>query len=201
MLPEKDTESRVFESAKAVFFEQGFHGARMAEIARRAGINQSMLHYYFRSKDQLFDAVFEKAASEAIPPVLALLLTDMPIADKIERFATGYIDMVSANPHLPAFILQELRRNPEALKRFVGTATEGLVDRLRREVNLAADNGHIRRVDPGHLVANVLALCIFPFIARPMLQTAFAVDDPAYSLFLEQRRQEVSDFIRNALRP
>lgn len=173
----------------------------MSEIARRAGINQSMLHYYFRSKALLFDSVFRRAVGEAIPPVLAVLRTDMPLMQKMAQFAYGYIDMIAANPHLPAFILQELRRNPGALRDFVGSATEGFFDGFRREVEEAADRGEIRRVEASHLIANLLALCIFPFISRPMLQTALGASDQEYDAFLRDRRREVTEFIRNALRP
>jgi AcrR family transcriptional regulator len=201
MTREHDAEHRIFEAARSVFFEQGFDGARMAEIARRAEINQSMLHYYFRSKDQLFDAVFRKAAGEALPPVVAVLRSDLPMLEKLDRFVSSYIDMIAANPHLPAFILQELRRDPDALRRLVGAAAGGVFDGFRTEVRAAVERGEIRDIAPEHLFANVLALCVFPFIARPMLQTALGLDDPAFDGFIAERRREASVFIRNALLP
>jgi AcrR family transcriptional regulator len=196
-----DTEHRIFEAARAVFFEQGFDGARMSEIARRAEINQSMLHYYFRSKGQLFDAVFRKAAGEVLPPVVAVLRSDLPIVERLDRFVASYIDVISANPHLPAFILQELRRNPDALRRVAGSATEGVFERFGEEVRAAARRGDIREIDPMHLITSVLALCVFPFIARPMLQAGLGLDDEGFECFIAVRRTEVSAFIRSALRP
>jgi len=198
---EQDTEQRIFAAAREVFFEHGFDGARMAEIARRAGINQSMLHYYFRSKDRLFESVFEKAAREAIPPVLALLVSDTPLLERLDQFVEAHVSMVCANPHLQAFILQELRRHPDALRRFVGTATDGVFARFGRDLEQAAERGEIRRVNPHHLVANILALSVFPFVARPMLQTAFRASDEQYDQFLSERTEEITQFIRSALRP
>ena len=196
-----DTETRIFEAAKEAFFEHGFDGARMADIAGRAGINQSMLHYYFRSKEQLFEAVFRKAVSEVIPPVVAGLRGDGPILERIERFVHQYIDTIVVNPHLPAFVLQELRRNPDALRRLIGSTTGGVFDGLKDDIQAAAERVEIRSVDPAHLLTNVLALCIFPFIARPMLQTVFHLDDSAFAGFVSDRKREATDFIRNALRP
>ena len=89
---DRNTEQRIFEAATAVFHERGFHGARMQEIARRAGINQSMLHYYFRSKDGLFEAVFRATAEEVVGPVLEVLSADLPLFDKLDRFVEVYID-------------------------------------------------------------------------------------------------------------
>ena len=201
MSAEHDTENRILDAARAVFMEHGFDGARMSVIATRAGINQSMLHYYFRSKGQLFDTVFRKAIGEALPPVIAVLKTDMPLMRKVAQFAYGYIDMIAANPHLPAFVLQELRRNPDALADHVSQATRGVFDQFRRQVDETAERGEIRRIDAAHLLTNLLALCIFPFIARPMLQTAMGAAPAEFDRFLADRRREVTEFIRYALRP
>jgi AcrR family transcriptional regulator len=198
---EHDTEQRIFDAAREVFLEQGFDGARMAEIARRAGINQSMLHYYFRSKEKLFRVVFEKVVTEAIPPVLALLVSDEPVVDRLERFIEAHIKEVSSNPALQAFILQELRRNPDQLRRFVGSNMGNVFERLKTDIDAAAEHGEIRRVDPRHLLANMLALSVFPFVARPMLQTAFRASDDEYESFLSERGDEIVQFIRSALRP
>lgn len=201
MSRDQDTEQRIFEAAQTVFHEQGFDGARMADIARRAEINQSMLHYYFRSKEQLFDAVFQKAAQEVLPPVLAILREDTPLLEKLDRFVRGYVARVAANPHLPAFVIQELRRNPDGLRRMVGATTDGVFARFREDVSLAVAQNVIRPVDPDHLIANVMAMCLFPFIARPMLQTGLGADDVAYERFLADRAGQVIDFVREALRP
>jgi len=198
---EHDTEQRIFEAAKAAFVENGFDGARMADIARRAGINHSMLHYYFRSKELLFGAVFEKVAAEALPPVIALLVSEIPIPERFERFAEAHIRTVATNPALQAFILQELRRNPDALRRFALRSLDGVFERLQADVNVASKRGAIRPVDTRHVVTNILALSVFPFIARPMLQTAFGASDAEFETFLSERRVEVVQFIRSALRP
>ena len=198
---EKATEERIFEAARAVFYENGFDGARMQEIARRARINHSLLHYYFRSKGKLFDTVFRKAAFELIPPVLEILRRDLPLLEKIDSFVDCYVAMIYANPHLPAFILQELRRNPDALRQFAGEAAGGVFAELRAEIERAASRGKIRSIRPEHLFANVIAMCVFPVIAQPMLQTVFDIDGAGYDGFLVERGEVVKTFIRNALVP
>jgi TetR/AcrR family transcriptional regulator len=201
MSSEPDTEAKIFEAARTVFHTQGFEGARMQEIADRAGINKAMLHYYYRSKDKLFEAVFRDAAAHVLPRVIGILREDVPLRDKLERLVHAYIDLISANPHLPAFIIQELRRNPEGLSRYVGEQTEGLYPRLAQQIEGAVARGEIRPIAPAHLLANVVALCVFPFIARPMLQAVTGLDDAAYAAFLEARKQEVITFLFAALAP
>ncbi len=198
---DRNTEQRIFEAATAVFHERGFHGARMQEIARRAGINQSMLHYYFRSKDGLFEAVFRATAEEVVGPVLEVLSADLPLFDKLDRFVEVYIDQVSANPHAPGFLLEELNHHPDHLRRFAGDRGKNVFEKLSEEVREAVVRGEIRPITPEDLFANLVALCMFPFIARPILQTVTGLDDAAYRDFLQQRKREVRRFIHHALKP
>lgn len=201
MVSDQTTEERIFEAARDVFYEQGYDGARMQEIARKAGINQSMLHYYYRNKDKLFDAVFKLAAAQALGKVFAILDADLPLFEKIDRFVHTYTEIITANPHIPAFVLQELRRNPDRLSSGVGAAARDHLAVLRRQISEAAAEGQIRPVSPEHLVANMLALSVFPFIARPILQTALELDASGYDALLSERGSEVSSFIINALKP
>jgi AcrR family transcriptional regulator len=199
--PVRDAEEAIFHAARDVFYEQGFDGARMQEIARRSGMNHSMLHYYYRTKSKLFSAVFRKAALKLMPPVVAVLQSPEPLLQKIDSFVDGYLAMIRSNPHMPAFIIQELRRNPNALKEVVGEATKGVFGSLDAQVKEAVAEGVIRPVETQHLLANLLALCVFPFVARPMLQTALGTSDGEYDAFLDDRNDQIKSFMRNALVP
>ncbi|NND71758.1 MAG: TetR/AcrR family transcriptional regulator [Rhodothermales bacterium] len=198
---ETTTEDQIFEAARSVFHEQGLGGARMQEIARRAGINQSMLHYYFRSKAKLFDAVFEKAIGEALPPVLTILRSDTPLLEKISLFVASYLGMLGRNPHLPGFILEELRRSPDRIREIVGQRAEGVFSVFKSQVESAVASGEIRPIAAEHLFANMLSLCVFPFVARPMLQTVMGLEDDGYDIILEERTNVVTSFIFNAVKP
>ncbi len=195
------TEDLIFDAARSVFEEQGLGGSRMQEIARRAGINQSMLHYYFRTKAQLFDAVFEKAMAEALPPVLAILRSDTPLLDKIEKFVESYLTMLAHNPHLPGFILEELRRNPQRLRDIAGKQTTGVFSVFASQVEESVANKIIRPIAAEHLFANMLSLCVFPYVARPMLQTVVGFTDDDYTRMLAERKVQVTRFILDALKP
>ncbi|HMB93848.1 MAG TPA: TetR/AcrR family transcriptional regulator [Rhodothermales bacterium] len=197
----KATEDKIFEAARDVFHEQGYGGARMQEIADRAGINKALLHYYYRSKDKLFEAVFHVSAMRVVPQIVGVLTAEMPLREKIERFVHTYIDQIVANPHVPGFILQELRRNPNRLRQFVGELARDKFAGIAQDIEEAVARGEIRPIEAPHLLANILGLCVFPFIARPMLQTVVGFDDAAYDAFLEARKQEVTAFILNALEP
>src|ERR1044072_1091334 len=108
-----DTEKRILEAAKAVFVRQGTAGARMQEIAEEAGVNQALLHYYFRSKDRLGQAVFQQVASRLFPALIQTLSSDISLDEKIDRLVAVYLDNLSKSPFLPGYLLSELHHHPE----------------------------------------------------------------------------------------
>ena len=203
-----DTERRILDAARSVFVRRGTSGARMQEIAAEAGVNQALLHYYFRSKQRLADAVFGEAAGRLVPAVIALLASDATLEDKVERFVHLYIDTIRAHPFLPGYILAELHQHPErvnGLQEAIGiqpaALAKTLFDRLRVQIDERVAAGTMRRIAPEQFVVNLLALAVFPFAARPILEVALGLDDDGFARFLDQRRAELPGFILNALRP
>jgi len=201
MKRKQDTEKRIFLAALKVFQEYGYEGTRMQKIADVAGINKSMLHYYYRSKSKLFDAVFSASAKKHLPGIIDNLKSDLPLQEKIERVVSDYIDIIGGNPHLPAFFLHELRRNPDLVRQFADEQAKGVFSIFSKQVRKANTMGEIRHIEPEHLFANILAMCVFPFIAQPMLQTVFNADDETYVAFLVARKTEITRFIFNAIAP
>jgi AcrR family transcriptional regulator len=188
---EKETDERIYEAARDIFHERGFDGARMQEIADRAGINKALLHYYYRSKDLLFEKVYQAAAKKLIPNIVESLRGDDSLPIKVEKFVSGYIDTLRDNPYMPGFILHELNRNPDRLKKFLPKMVEQmlgpLLTELQREVNL----GNLPKQDPRHFVVNMFSMCVFPFMARPMLQVVLGFDNQGFDRFLNERKEEI----------
>lgn len=180
----------------------------MQEIAAEAGVNQALLHYYFRSKDRLAEAVFREAAGRLIPAVTRLLASEASIELKVEQFVHLYIDTVRQNPFLPGYILAEMHQRPERLRALKETAgaqaavlAGALLERLRVQLDEGANAGMMRRISPQQFVVNLLALTVFPFAARPAMELAFGLDDAEFARFLDERRAELPGFILSALRP
>lgn len=180
----------------------------MQEIAAEAGVNQALLHYYFRSKQRLAEGVFREAAGRLVPAIAALLASDASLEEKVEKFVHLYIDTVREHPFLPGYILAELHQHPErvkALQEAVGVqpaaVAKVLLDRLRLQLEQRAAAGKMRRIAPEQFVVNLLALVVFPFAARPVIEAALGLDDDGFARFLDQRRAELPGFILSALRP
>lgn len=197
---EISTEKIILEAARKIFIRKGMEGARMQEIADEAGINKALLHYYFRSKEKLFEAIFEDAILKIVPGIMEMFRSDLPLFEKIEIFTGKYIDTFAENPFLPGFILNELSRDPQKIINLVSRAgldPQIFISQIKLEVEL----GNIHPVEPYHLVVNILAMCIFPFMASPILiNILFDRSQETFSQFIQQRKTEVPQFIINSIR-
>src|SRR5512140_406633 len=109
------TEGSILEAAKKVFISHGFDGTSMQQIANEAGINKSLLHYYFRNKEKLFSAVFSYAFQNFVPQIQEILNSGVSVFIKIERIIAEYMDMLLKNEFIPSFILHEINRNPDGI--------------------------------------------------------------------------------------
>ena len=194
------TESNIMEAAKRIFVLKGFEGARMQEIADEAGINKALLHYYFRSKDKLFEAVFIDAFVKFVPTILITLNSNSPLFRKIEVFVDHYIDVLSKNPFIPGFILHELGHNTERLSkiiRTVGLNPDLFVEQVKAEI----EAGSINPIDPSDLLVNMLAMCVFPFVGKPILKVVlFKNNEEEYHEFLNRRKIAAAQFIINSIK-
>src|ERR1700751_5008479 len=110
----EDTQERILAAAKNIFLTKGMAGARMQDIADEAGINKAMLHYYFRSKEKLFEGIFSELSQQFFPKLVLIFESEESIFRKIEMFVSEYIDQMSRTPYLPIFVLNEINRQPEA---------------------------------------------------------------------------------------
>ncbi len=195
-----NSEKLILNAAKEVFLEKGFDGARMQEIADRAGINKALLHYYFRSKDNLFDAIFKDAFEQFLPRIAGIMTTDKPFFEKLEFFIDTYLNMLSENPHLPVFVMHEINRSPEVLINIIrdsGFNPEALRSMIKKEVKA----GTINPVDPVHLIVNIIGMCLFPYMGKPILQGfIFKNNAEDYQKFLTERKKEIKKFVINSIR-
>mgnify|MGYP001450519031 CR=1 FL=1 len=194
------TEGIILEAAKKIFVEYGYDGARMQQIADEAGINKALLHYYFRSKDNLFDYIFDKSFREFLPDISTIMMSDLSFEEKIKKFVSHYIDALINNPHLPVFVLHELQRKPERIVNLIkssGINPAKVGEMLKRE----SDKGKIIMMPVEHLIVNMIGMCIFPFIGRPILEGfIFNGNAKAFDRFLGERKALVAEFVINALR-
>ena len=194
------TEEKILTAARQVFLSRGMDGARMQDIADEAGINKAMLHYYFRSKEKLFEKIFTELSQHFFPRLVKIFESDESLFSKIELFVAEYIDQMRRTPYLPIFVLNEVNRQPETfVKKMMGNRKPP-VKKFIEDVQAEVKRGIIRPVNPLQLLLNIISLCIFPFVARPMFQLVTNIDKAMFDKILEQRKGEVSKFIIDAIK-
>jgi len=195
-----NTEQIILLAAKKVFVRKGYTGSTMQEIANEAGINKSLLHYYFRNKEKLFNSVFNEAFKNFIPRVGEIMSSEISFFNKIEAFVATYIDLLMENTYLPGFVLQEINRNPDKLIHFfqrIGVQMQIIVHLIEEEIN----NGNIRPVNPYHFMTNLLSMCVFPFISKPILKEIMIDNyNKDFKLFIEERKKEIPEFIIQSIK-
>ncbi|MCD4794408.1 MAG: TetR/AcrR family transcriptional regulator [Bacteroidales bacterium] len=197
----QNTEEKILDAAKNIFVRKGKSGARMQEIADKAGINKSLLHYYYRSKDKLFGAVFQFAFSNFAPNLLEILNEDNDIFEVIETFISKYLDVINKNPFIPMFILNEVNKKDTGfivrVLKNSGINVKIFENLTQKEIK----NGKIKNVDAKQLLVNILALCVFPYLGRPLLEVIIYNDNKNdYDNFLENRKKEVTELIINSIK-
>lgn len=193
------TEGKILEAAKKVFIHKGMYGARMQEIADEAGINKALLHYYFRSKSKLFEAIFEETFKEFVPKAFSVLKLDKPFEEKIGEFVANYIDIIIENPYMPIFIINEINQNPERLSHL--TLMAGVVKgTVFEEINERVTTGEFREIDPVQLFSSVISMTLFPFLARPIIQGAFDYSDEKFMDYLQERKKLIPEIILSYLK-
>ena len=203
------TEARILEAAHAVFVRRGTAGARMQEIAEEARVNQALLHYYFRTKDRLAEAVFRRAAAGLLPRVVAILGSDAPLDEKVSRVVKLELDSLLRAPFLPGYLISELHHHPERSPQLISAVTgltpgeisRQVLKKLHEQIAEQVRAGKMHPITPDQFVVNLLALCVFPFAARPMLMALFGTNRSGFERFIARRRAELGPFFLRALRP
>lgn len=194
------TESSILNAAKDIFQRKGMDGARMQEIADEAGINKALLHYYYRSKQLLFEAVFKNAFLMLAPQLNKVINSDATLNEKIIGFTKNYISFIIKHPYLPNFIINELNRNPEFIQKLASEKHFPSIKKFKQQIAENVENGSIRPIKAEQLLIHLISLNIFPFIATPLLKGFLSINDNEFEQLMEDRKTEVANFIINAIK-
>lgn len=199
MVLQTETEEKIIASAERLFYQKGKAGTSMQDIADDAGINRTLLNYYFRSKDQLFEAVFRKALGRFVPDLAAVLQTDIPFQEYVPMVVEKIIDTLLANPQIPIFVLQELSSNPERMPQIIkemGIDPARAVNKMEQDGIVPSLGG----MDPRQIILNMISLCIFPFAAKPVvLDILYKGDNDAFVKAMEERKVLLPEYIKQII--
>lgn len=192
-------EQLILEAAELEFFTKGYEGARTTSIARKAGVTHAMLHYYYRTKEKLFECIIEKTINTVKQTMLAAMGNpDMPLIERLKDGIGSHFDLLVTNPLLPRFFLNEIISRPERYnllyERVTGFAQE-LFANLQREIDVAAERGEIEKIDVRTLLLSIMSLNIFPFIAYQFVESVMGNLMANREKFLAERKAENIEII------
>lgn len=196
------TEQKILEAAEEIFHEKGYDGARMQEIADKATINKGLLHYYFKSKDLLFEAIFNAALRRMVTNLNSILLMENSLEEKIDLIIDAYMNMLARNSALPRFVINELNKNPDKfINKFLNENVKNVFSSFIASVQKEVDAGKIKPIDPRQLFMNIISMIIFPYVGRPMIQVIVGLENKEFYSLMNERRELIKTFIKQALRP
>lgn len=194
-----NTEEKILKAAEEVFLRDGYSGSRMQNIADSAGINKAMLHYYFRSKDKLFEHIFDKKVSIMFPQMENLFETKDNFIDIISTFIEKYLELLIENPFLPLFVVSTINKvdNKEFIEKLPTKFIAKLIERYYTDLQL----NKVRELNPFQFVISVFSMCAFPFMAKPMILKATNANNEVFAALMKSRASEIQLYVRLILNP
>lgn len=191
---QRDTEALILQAAEREFLEKGYSGAKTTAIAQAAGVTHAMLHYYFRTKDKLFEKIVADKMDKLKRVMFGVIGNpDLPLRERLKQGVEQHFDFIAENPHLPRFIFNELHEHPERIdqvKNSIATIAATAISTLQNEIDLKAAKGECNQVDARMLMLDIASLNLFPFIAAPLISSSFGNLFEGRDEFLEMRKKE-----------
>lgn len=179
-------EEKIIRTAKKVFIEKGYIETSMSEIAARVGINRSGLHYYFRTKEKMFQAVFGDIVSSIIPKVLEIMVQkEKPISNRIEEIVDTYYLLFTENPHLPMFVIREMNRDASLLIETVKQMDfQTILGNMQSSLQEEMDEGKLKRIPFRFLFYNLYGLMVMPFLTQDITNSILLEENETFTEML-----------------
>lgn len=196
-----DTAAKILRAAEEEFMEKGYGNAKMMAIAARAGVSHSMLHYYFRSKEKLFQMVFDEKAQLIVGILEGIHSKEFDLKEVIAQFVRNQFNLLMDNDRFVWFIINELIHNEENMTKVIDIVKSKLSDYLlwfNDVLTKEIESGRIRSISGRSLIMNIISLNASSFLCIPVLKKL----EPEMNIneYLINRREENVEFIWNAIK-
>lgn len=203
MKKEDNTEQAILQAAEKEFFDKGFALAKTTDIAQAAGVTHAMLHYYYRTKEKLFERIFQEKVQVMSRSLCATFEDGKPFLRQLEDLIGTHFDFIAANPRLPLFLLNEIHLNEERRRMYLPILLEAVAEtrqKLSYEMERALKRGEIRAMGTADLLFSIVSLNIMSFVGLPVAREAFGMSEEDVRLFVARRREENVEMILSRLR-
>lgn len=202
---ENTTELAILDAAEELFLKSGYAKTSTVQIAKLAGCNQALVHYYYRSKENLFRQVFEKKAIMFASSVLQVEeVNALSFEEKLKKRISDHFDLIKANRRFPVLLFNEMATNPEMVEHFlqgINYLPSNVIIQIQAELDAEMKKGHICQTDARSLLFNIFSLNVMAFMAAPMFKFIMNVTEAQFDQMLENKKAENIRFVLNSLRP
>lgn len=197
-------ENRILEAAKQVFVRKGYEATKMGDVAAEAGIGRTALHYYYRTKEMLFDAIFDQLIGALLPNLGAIIDENTSFLEKLPKIIDQYVKTLQRNPLFPIFVINELERAPEHIYHSIlknPSRIEPII-RMRRQMEKEMEQGLLKKLPVYYVATTLISLLVFPMLVRnPFTAIFMDRDAEKYEDFLQERIPFVTDIMIRLLTP
>lgn len=200
---EIDKESLILKSAEEEFLEKGYANAKTTEIAKRAGVTHAMLHYYYRTKSNLFEIVLQKKMESLVNVFIFSFKQDLPFKEKLKKGIEDHFDLMAVNPKLPNFIFSEILNNEENRGYFLSILKPHfleIIESIDTELTKEAEKGNIKQIEPYNLLFTIISVNVFGVLASPVITGLLDMDNDQFEAFKIQRKKHNVELVMSLLR-
>lgn len=197
-----DTKEKILAAAEKVFHSNGFKGTRTTLIAEEAGISRTMLHYYFNSKEALFQEVLKNTVSTVLNHTKKRIAEPLELPEVIGNIIDIVADMCEEKPGLPSFVVNLLNESPQMAQFFASTQNDNVPAELDKILSEAKKKGEVDANITGEdLIIHIYGMCVIPYLGLAYIQVKEKRDDEAMKVFLKERKEKIKTFVLKGIRP
>ncbi|MDR2084106.1 MAG: TetR/AcrR family transcriptional regulator [Bacteroidales bacterium] len=198
---EIEVKTRILNVARKLFIERGYTGTSIRDIASEAGVNVAMVNYYFNSKQNLFEIIFDESVNILLNKIFGIIHSDLPFYELLDSWVTSYYDMLMQYNQLPIFVLNEINQHPEHIMEIISKRNPPeIIETLRERISEEIKKGNIKEVPVENLLLSILSLCVFPFMLGGLITQVTGKKPAEYYEMLDNHKRFIIDFVINAVK-
>jgi len=201
MSKNKNTEQKIFEAATDLFIEKGVDRTSVRDIATKAGINLALMNYYFRSKENLFDAIFANLVKKNTKDLIKIMDSDLDLTEKISQYVSTYIDILIQNPLLVSFFMAILHRSREKITEMDVIHNLYGREKFTQQILDEGKKGAIKKTDPSHFYVDMISMITFPFAIKPLIMDKNELNEEEFMKFIEYRKIHITQMLKDSIKP
>lgn len=190
--PKKEdaTYELIVNTAKQLFFKEGKFNATTQEIADAAGVNRTLINYYFRSRNTLFDLILKEAKEEEDKKQEMIILSDLPVREKLEQFMDYFFETAKEYPYMEIYIVTQMNQADRCIFK-ESEHVKRMLDKFYVELELEMESGRIEKMEPIQFILNFISMLSFPICMRPLIQEGMELSHAEYEQILADRKDVI----------